>query len=189
MPANLPIVVGTEIDADILNEISGIEASKSFLLTSSLSPLTSTAGSAGTATIISGSFDFVAGYAYEITMACRWVMAGGTTTATEGRSCLFGLRRATAAGTAIYNSGREMAMENAGSASDGHHFSSSTVVKCTTADTTQTICFVGQFDNNLGVVSTSLTIQTNGSVTPGLLCIKRIGLADNHPDAVEIPTS
>lgn len=182
MTANLPVAVGDEATADLLNEISGMNDSASFLRTTSASPLTTTASTP--ASITSGSYDFVSGYAYEIIMTCRFQLTGGTVSATEPRTALFSLKRATAAGTEIYNSGR---VET--SSSEVVHFHSSQVVKVTNGDTTQTIHFTGQFDNSLGIVTTTMNVTTNGSVTPARMTIKRIGMASNHADAVELPTS
>jgi hypothetical protein len=180
--ANLPVAVGDEATADLLNEISGMDDSASFLLTTSASPLTTTANTA--AIITSGSYDFVSGYAYEMTITCRFTTGGGSVTATAERTCVFSLSRATAAGTKFYNSGRvEVASSNA------VHFHGSQVVKVTAGDTTQTICFNGEFDNGAGVVANTMAITTNGSTTPARLTIKRIGMAANHADAIELPTS
>lgn len=189
MTANLPVAVGDEVTADLLNEISGVNDSASFLRTTSASPLTSTAGDAGRTTITSGSFDFVSGYAYEIAITCRFNMSGGTSTATDPRTALFSIRRSTASGTEVYNSGRLENVSGGASAGEVIHFYSAQIVKVTAGDTTQTLCFTGQFDNNLGVVTTALNITTNGSITPARMTIRRIGLAANHSDAVELPTS
>jgi hypothetical protein len=182
MSANLPVAVGDEATADLLNELSDSLWSASFLNTTGASPLTSTAGTP--ASITSGSFDFVSGYAYEIVITCRFSLTGGTTSVTEARTALFGIRRSSTSGTQIYNSGRLETITT-----EVVHFHSSQVVKCTSADTTQTLVFTGQFDNNLGIVTTAMNVTTNGSTTPARMTIKRIGLAANHADAIEIPTA
>lgn len=182
MTANLPLDVGDIVTADLLNEVSGISDSETFLLTSNLSPLTSSANT--NATILSGSYTFTSGYAYEISIQCRFTVdITANAASTDVGRALFGLTRATAAGTGIYNSGY------IGMPSDltPQHFAGSQVVKCTAGDTTQTICFVGQYSSVLTAVA--LNITTNGAVTPARMTIQRIGLASNHSDALEVPTS
>lgn len=182
MTANLPVAVGDEVNSDLLNEISGMNDSASFLRTTSASPLTSSANT--NTSILTGSFDFVSGYAYEIIIQCRFtidITASGSAT-TEARA-LFGITRSTAGGTAIFSAGYEGTTEDLAPI----HFSASQVVKVTNGDTTQTLSFNGQYSSNLTAVA--LNITTNGSVTPARMTIKRVGLAANHADCVELPTS
>jgi len=180
MSANLPIAVGDEVTADILNEISGINDSASFLRTTTVSPLVSSANT--DTSILTGSFDFVSGYAYEITLSARFAIAGTYTTDGVVPRALFGLRRTNASGTQIYNSGYVPVTDNA-----NYHFHGSQIVKVTAGDTTQTISFNAQYSSVAG--ASSMSINLNGSVTPAVMTIKRIGLAANHADAVELPTS
>lgn len=182
MVARLPVTVGTEVDADLLNEISGVQASASFLTAASIVPLVSAASTK--AVIASGSFDFVSGYAYEISVQCRFSFTGATSLVNAEPVMIASLSRVNAAGTEFFASG-VMAVTPPASL---HHCSASQIVKCTAGDTTQTICFLGQYVTN-GTGATALNINVNGSTSPARLTIKRIGLAASHSDAVEIPTS
>jgi hypothetical protein len=180
MPANLPITVGTAVDADLLNEISGISESASFISVTSLSPLTSTAGVK--AAILSGSFSFTSGYAYEITIQCRWSVAGTPTLSAEPMA-LFGVTRAAASGTAIFNT----AYLSPPASGVSTHMMGSQIVKCTAGDTTQTLVFCAEF--SAAASGTSMAVGPNGTVSPSRMTIKRIGLSANHNDAIEIPTT
>jgi hypothetical protein len=180
MVASLPVAVGDEVTADLLNEISGINDSASFLRITTVSPLVSSANT--DASILTGSFDFISGYAYEITMAARFAIAGTYTTDGVVPRCIFGLRRTNASGTQIFNSGYIPVTDNA-----NFHFDGSQVVKVTAGDTTQTISFIAQYSSVAG--ASSMSINLNGTVTPARMTIKRIGLAANHADAIELPTA
>lgn len=180
MTANLPIEVGDLVDADLLNEISGIEASVSFLNTVGASPLVSSANT--NALIVSGSYDFVSGYAYEISAQCRWTVTGSPTGSVEPR-VMFNFTRVNASGTSIWAGG----YLGAGESLAPMHFYGSQIVKVTGGDTTQTICLNGQY-STVGSAS-AMGITTNGATTPARLTIKRIGLASKHSTCLELPTS
>jgi hypothetical protein len=180
--ANLPVAVGDEATADLLNELCDSLWSASFLRTTGASPLVSSANTK--TSILTGSFDFVSGYAYEISIQCRFTIdiTASTTAVTEARA-LFNITRTNAAGTSLYGSGYEGTTED----NAPLHFYASQIVKVTAGDTTQTLSFNGQYSSNLSAAS--MAISVNGSTTPARMTIKRIGLAANHADAIELPTA
>jgi hypothetical protein len=154
-------------------------ASKSYVLTTPIAPLVTTANQA--TTVLTGSFNFKSGYAYEIAFSTRYQFAGFTATASAEPRGTFGLHRINPAGTLIYQGG----YTNASDTADFQTYQSM-VVKVTAGDTTQTIALTGQYSSVAG--TTSMTIPASPQ-QPVRMTIRCIGVASDHSDALELPTS
>lgn len=166
---------GDEVYADDINQVAELLDSASVVVTTAVTPLTSTAGT--DVVVTSLAYEFVQGYAYEISFSMRMQVNGS-----GGPYAVYSkVRRANAAGTVI---------NDAGSAAQvGSNFAmlaSRVLVKRTGATTTQTIAAVCAFVASGG--ATSLDLEAS-STSPATLLIRPIGLASAHSGALEVPTS
>lgn len=157
---------GTEI------VVSGAAAA---LATTSNQPLVSTANA--DTLIQSLSYDFKKGYSYKISYSWRMQINGGTSPFVVYSK----LRRLNAAGTLFFDPG--------GVCHIGTNFMQQTgftIVKCSVADTTQTVALCGGFSTTGG--PTSLDVESSPNA-PKLIIIEKLGLDTDVPNAIEIPTS
>lgn len=161
-------------------EINALLSAQSYNNLTSQSPLVSTAGV--DAEIVAGSFQFVQGYAYEITWAVRLIVNG---TGTNCRGSIVRFHRASSSGTLINSAG----YVDADAVGTDKMNSGSFELKRTGATTTQTLSMCAQFSSVAtgGTVTSMATSVT--STSPARFTIKCIGLAAAFPDAPEVPTS
>lgn len=157
-----------------------VGASQSYYNASSQAPLSSTAGVDGE--IVSGLFEFVAGYAYRVDWFFRFTLTG-TGTNCRGAICRF--HRANSTGTLLHSSG----YVDADTFGIDKMHQGSFLLKCTGVNKTQTISMCAQF-SGVATGGTITAVNTaSGATSPSRFTIERIGVADNHTGAMEVPTS
>lgn len=152
--------------------VSGAAAA---LSTTANQPLVSAANT--DALVQSLSYDFKKGYCYKISYSWRMQINGGTSPFVVYSK----LRRLNASGTLFFDPG--------GVCHIGSNFmqqSGFAIVKCSIADTTQTVALVGGFSTTGG--PTSLDVES-APAAPKLIIIEKLGLDTDVPSAIEIPTS
>jgi hypothetical protein len=143
---------------------------------SAIQPLVS--ASSTDALITSVSHTFLAGYAYKIS----WFWAGQINGGTPPFAAYSRIRRSSTSGTAI----DEALATTIASTTAITRIQGSVIVKCTVADTTQTIALCGGF---LSAGSpTSIDVEA-ASTRRTRLIVKRIGTAAKYASYPEIPTA
>lgn len=140
------------------------------------------AAASGEAVIMTGSFSFKLGYAYQIGWKWRGQINVGNGTGTVF-NMYSRVRRATISGTYLDDTG--------GTATVGANLTrmqGSVIVKNTVADTTQTLVLIaGYFSTGLGTTST-MDLEAATTARTEFWCAP-IGLAANFSGALEIPTA
>lgn len=166
---------GDPIYADDINAVSELLDSAGVVVTTAAAPLTSSSGT--DVAVASLAYEFVSGYAYEISYGMRMQINGGTSPFVVYSK----LRRASAAGTVIIDPGGTAVITTNFIWIEGR-----TIVRRTAATTTQTIVSVAAF----GTTGAPTSIDLEASATsPAFLNIRPIGLAANYSTAPEVPTS
>jgi hypothetical protein len=173
-----PTEVGDLVTADSLNAAYAVDVDAASVFNATvINSLVTATGTDGVVLTLS-NFPFKAGYAYEIDYFFRCQASGGTAPYDIGSR----LRRASVSGTIFHDNGN--------TAQGTGNFGSvlgRCVVKCTTADTTQTVVLVAQFVGT-GGGGNRLDIE-NASSSRSRMYIRKIGLATDFTDALEMPTA
>lgn len=162
------LVIGTvaaNADADQSNAFS----------TTPIQPLVSAAST--DALITSVSHTFKAGYGYKISWKWTAQFAGGTSPFAPYSK----IRRSNASGTVIDDAGASIGLSTNFMIMVGH-----TYLKCTVADTTQTIALIGGYSGTGG--PTSMDVEA-ASTRRTSLTVKRVGTAARYSGALEVPTA
>jgi hypothetical protein len=162
------LVLGTTANA------ASLDSSVAFS-TSAITPLVSAANT--NASIITLSHAFKAGFAYRISWTWCAQFTGGTSPFVPFTK----IARSSASGTAIDDIGGGTAITT-----NFHRMDGSTVVKCTSANTTQTIVLIGGFSTTGS--PTSMDVEA-ASTRRTRLEIQRIGTATKYSGALEVPTA
>lgn len=162
------LVLGTVAEA--ADEDSSVAFS-----TTPIQPLVSASASDGS--IITVSHAFKVGYAYEIGWEWCAQLNGGTSPfAPYSR-----IRRASATGTVI-----EDLITHAAVTTNFIKMRGSVIVKCTVANTTQTIVLCGGYSSS--GAPTSMDVEAT-STRRTRLTVRRIGTATKYSGALEVPTA
>lgn len=160
------LVIGT------VAQTSDADASVAFS-TTAITPLT---GSTGTdVSIITLSHAFKAGYAYRIS----WQWAAQITGGTSPYAVQSKIKRSNASGTLIDDSGNQAVITT-----NFARITGDVVVKCTVANTTQTLCLTGAMTGS----GTALDVEAASTRRIRLEC-RRIGTSTKYSGALEIPTA
>lgn len=174
-----PVEVGDLVTAELLNDGFGVDAeAMSSISGTPIRPLTSSTNVDTTIATLT-NFTFRLGYAYEIAYWVRLQVTAGTGPNFVAHTKV---KRASSSGTVIHDPG-EHPLTSTNFMSIGLH---SVIVKCTAADTTQTLVLTGA----LGTTGTptALDVEAASTAATRFTCIK-IGLAADFPDAFEVPTA
>lgn len=165
---------GTMLILGTVAEAADEDSSVSFS-TTAIQPLTNS--TATDVSIMTLSHAFKAGYAYQIDWQWSAQIGGGASPYLVQSK----LKRLNASGTLIEDMG--------GTPIIGTNFgrmAGSAVVKCTSANTTQTICLTGAMSTS--GAPTSLDVEA-ASTRRTMLRIRRIGTATKYTGALEVPTA
>jgi len=177
IPADMA-ALAESVDGDVQALVDTyLENARSTISQTSNTPLSSSINTP--ALIMTRSFAFEAGQAYRISVWARVSLTNATST--SGWPYVQ-IRRTNASGTLIHDPGAQGLAGQTGFTSTGVQ---SCIVKCTAADTTQTIAFCASWS---GASATAINVASATSARPYLL-IEPIGPAANFADAMEIPTA
>lgn len=167
-------LVGDIVTADRLNELDQGDSFSAFT-TTAVSPLVTGAGNE--AVILTVDANFKAGFAYEVS----WVWFAQFNSGTSPFMAVSKIRRNNTSGTEIVTTnGTTILTTNVG------RVEGSEILKCTVADTTQTIALVGSYSTTGTPTSMNLSALSNRRCR---LVVKVIGLASDYSGAAEVPTA